>query len=97
MHCILHPLVACNSNTIVFSNISYTNSFDFSESFIPFILLRYPDSEDWFLKSVISVISVVLRETTLTISDSTGETVLMEYEKVRVVYLSTAEIPRYHD
>ena len=45
-----------------------------------------------FLNRVISVISVVLTETTLTISDSTGETVSMESDIVRVVSLSTTEI-----
>ena len=38
-----------------------------------------------FLNRVISVISVVLRETTLTRSDSTGKPVSMEYEIVKVV------------
>ena len=41
---------------------------------------------------IISVISVVLRETTLTISDLTSEPVSKESEIVRVVSLSTAEI-----
>ena len=41
---------------------------------------------------VILVISVVLRETTLSISDSTGETVSMDSEIVRVVFLGTNEI-----
>ena len=47
--------------------------------------LRYPDPEVDFLNRVISVISVVLRETTLTSSDSTGKPVSMEYEIVKVV------------
>ena len=41
---------------------------------------------------VIMVISVVLRETNLTISVSTGGPVSKEYEIVRVVSLSTTEI-----
>ena len=47
---------------------------------------------DRLFKSCISVISVILRETTLTISDWTGEPVSMESEIVRVVSLSTTEI-----
>ena len=45
-----------------------------------------------FLNRVISVISVVLRETTLTISDSTDEPVSIESERVRVVSLYTTEM-----
>ena len=41
---------------------------------------------------VISVISVVLRETTLSNSDSIGESASMESEIVRVVCLSATEI-----
>ena len=49
------------------------------------LILRYLDPEDrGLLNRVISVISVVLSRTTLTISDSTGETVSMEYEIMRV-------------
>ena len=44
------------------------------------------------LNSIISVISVVLRETALTISDSTGELFSMKSDTVRVVSLSTTEI-----
>ena len=53
------------------------------------------DTEDsfFFLNRLISVISVVLRENTLTISDSTGETVSMESEIMTVLSLSTTEIP----
>ena len=40
---------------------------------------------------VVSVISVVLRETTHTISVSTGEPLSMEYEIVRVVSLGTTD------
>ena len=55
--------------------------------------LRYPKPEDrFFLSRVISVISVVLSETTLTMSVSAGEPVSMETEIVRVVPLSTTEI-----
>ena len=50
---------------------------------VPQDWLRYPYPEDWFLNRVISDISVVLREATLTISDSTGEPVSMEFEIVR--------------
>ena len=39
--------------------------------------LRYPGPEDWGLNRVISVISVVLQEATLTTLDSTGKTVLI--------------------
>ena len=51
----------------------------------------------FFINLVISVISVVQRETTLTISILTAEPVSMESEKVRVVSLSTlqiTEVPR---
>ena len=44
------------------------------------------------LNVVISFISIVLRETTLTISDLTGECISMECEIVRVVYIDTTEI-----
>ena len=61
------------------------------------ITLRYSDSEDrffFFLNPVISIISIVLvlSETTLTISDSTGERVSMESEILRVVFLGTTAI-----
>ena len=46
----------------------------------------------FFQNRVISVISFVLRETTLTILISTGDLVSMESEIVRVVSLSRAEI-----
>ena len=45
-----------------------------------------------FFNRVISVISVVLRETTLTFLDAIGDTVSTESEIVRVVSLSTTEI-----
>ena len=47
--------------------------------------LRHPDPENGGggFNSVISVISVVLRETTLTISVSTGKPVSIVYEIVR--------------
>ena len=66
-------------------------------------ILRYPYPEERILLNrYISVISVILRETTLTVSDSTGETVSdstgetvsKESEIVRVVFLSTTEILR---
>ena len=54
--------------------------------------LRYPKPEDSLFYRVISVISVVQGETTLTISDSIVEPVSMESEIVRLVSLSTREI-----
>ena len=42
-----------------------------------------------FFNCVISGISALLREITLTISDSTAETVSMESEIVRVISLNT--------
>ena len=56
--------------------------------------LRYSDTKDRFFNHVISVISVVLRGTTLTILDSTGELLSKEYEKVIVVSLSAIKYPR---
>ena len=57
------------------------------------ILLRYTDPADrYVLNRVISGISVVLREPTLSISISTGEPVLIESEIMTVVSLSTTEI-----
>ena len=44
--------------------------------------LRYPSLRRGFLHRVISVISVVLREASHTISVSSGEPVLMESETV---------------
>ena len=55
-------------------------------------LLRYHNPEDRFLNPDISVISVVIWETTLTISDFTGEPVSLESGIVRVDSLSTTEI-----
>ena len=46
------------------------------------------------LNRAISVISVVERETTLTVSITTGEPVSIESEVVRVVSLSTTEISK---
>ena len=57
-----------------------------SLKFIVWERVRYPDPEDRIFNHVISDISVVLRETTLTISDS------IESEIVRAVFLSTTEI-----
>ena len=54
----------------------------------------YTDSQNRIFNRVISVISVVLREITLTISDSTGEPVSIESEIVRVVSLSIRKYPR---
>ena len=54
-------------------------------------ILRYPYPEDR-CNRIITVISVVLRETTPIISDSTGETFSMESEMIRVVFLRTTEI-----
>ena len=67
-------------------------------------VLRYPETKDRFLfvclfflgffffNLVISVISVVLRETTLSISVSTSEPVSMKSEIERVVSLSITEM-----
>ena len=54
--------------------------------------LRYPNREDRIFNRVISDISVVLRETTLTISDSIQTGSPVEKEIVRVVSLTTTEI-----
>ena len=65
-----------------------------------FILYQAPKSRGFatacgaLVNRVISVISVVLRDTTLTISVSKGE---LESEIVRVVSLSTTEISEIHD
>ena len=45
-----------------------------------------------FVNLVISVIPVVLRKNTLTISDSTGEPVSMESEILRVIFFIKTEI-----
>ena len=55
-------------------------------------LVRYSDREDRIFNRVISDISVVLRETTLTISDFMVTDSPVESEIVRVVSLSTTEI-----
>ena len=57
-----------------------------------FIDLRYLYPDDRFLNHVISVISVVVRETTLTVLESNTETVSMGSETMRVVPLSITEI-----
>ena len=56
--------------------------------------LRYSDPEDrfFFFNHVISIISTALRETTLTIPDSSCEPFSMKSEVVRVVSLSTTEL-----
>ena len=59
------------------------------------ITLRYHYPEDrvfFFFNRVISVMSVLLRKSTLSISVSTGEPLSMESEIVRVVSLSTIKI-----
>ena len=56
--------------------------------------LRNPDHEDRIFNRVISDISVVLWETTLTISESLRTGSPVESEIVRVVSLSTTEIPK---
>ena len=53
--------------------------------------LRYCNYEDKIFKRVISVISVVLRETTLTLSEPSRQP-HVEYEIVRLVSLSTTGI-----
>ena len=47
--------------------------------------LRYPNPEDWIFNRVISDISIVQRETTLTISDSVEIVSPVESKIVRVV------------
>ena len=54
--------------------------------------MPYQRFEHFDLNSVFSVISVVLRGSTLTFSDSTVEPVPMESEIMRVISLSTTEI-----
>ena len=54
--------------------------------------LSYPDSEDRIFNRVITDISVVLKETTLTISDSIETGSPVETKIVRVVSLKTTEI-----
>ena len=78
----------------IWSYVSYVGLCSTFIWMIMWTLLRYPQPEDrvFFLNRVISVISIVLRETTLTTSDSSGELVLIESEIMRVVYLCTTEI-----
>ena len=52
-----------------------------------FLTLWYSDHEDRIFNHVIFDISFVLRETTVTILFSTGESVLMESKIVRVVFI----------
>ena len=56
------------------------------------LLLKVSNPEERISNRVISDISVVLRETTLTISDSIETVPPVESEIVRVVYLSTTKI-----
>ena len=56
------------------------------------VLLRHPDPEDRIFNRFISDISIVLRETTLTISGSIETVSPVESERVRVVSLSSTEI-----
>ena len=73
----------------------FTSNFSFSRSVFKRLVLQTRKSQGLFgngLNHVISVISIALRETTLTISDTTGKTVLVESEIMRVVSLSTTEI-----
>ena len=55
-------------------------------------VVKVPDPEDRIFNRAISDISVVLRETTLTISYSIETGSQVETEKVRVVSLSSTEI-----
>ena len=55
-------------------------------------VLKYLDPEDRIFNYVISDIPVVLRETTLTISDSFDTGSPVKFEIVRVVYLSVTKI-----
>ena len=50
---------------------------------------RYPHPEEWIFNCVISAISVVLRETTITTSDSIWTGLPVKSETVRVVLFST--------
>ena len=59
------------------------------------VSLRYSDPEDRIFNRVISDISVVLREITLTISDSIETRSSIESEIVRVVSLRTTGITRF--
>ena len=54
--------------------------------------LRYPYTEDRIFDRVISDICVILREATITISDSTETESQVETDKVRVVSLTKTEI-----
>ena len=57
--------------------------------------LRYKEPEDrFFFNRVISVISIALRGTTLTISDSTREPVSVEYEEWEWFPLVQRKYPR---
>ena len=56
------------------------------------MLLRYLDPEDPFFNRVFSYISVVLRETTLAVSDSIETDLPVDTKTVRVVFLSKTEI-----
>ena len=59
---------------------------------ISVISLRYPDPEGRIFNRFISDISVVRRETTLTISDSIETVSQVDTKKVRVVSLTKTEI-----
>ena len=61
-------------------------------SYLHNVTSRYPDPVDRIYNRVISDISVVLRENTLTISDSIKTGLLVETEVVRVVSLTTTDI-----
>ena len=55
-------------------------------------MLRYPDAEDRIFNRVVSIISVVRRETTFTVLDSIETVSPVESEIVRVAFLSISEL-----
>ena len=63
-----------------------------SKSYHNYETLRYSNPEDWNFNRVISDMSVVLRETILTILDSIETGSPLETETARVVSISTTEI-----
>ena len=60
-------------------------------------ILRYPFPEDRIFNRVISDIFVVIRKTTLTLSDFIETVPPVESERPRTLSLSTTEITEIHD
>ena len=90
-----HMNVCTDKTTVAFDTPCSTHSIVFACTYYSvFLWSNLVALKVGFLIRVISVISVVLRKTTLTISVSIGEPVLMESEKVRVVSLSKKEISK---